>query len=138
MLRGCFLALDLLDPIGHRFRRGKYVVQGGAVIRGGLVLVVLNHMMNTAEKGFPCGRFILLHISILLREVYIRYEIDRGIAGLPIGISCGECQGVPVKIVQHIPHHERGPKLVKTNHRLLGVTVKRVLVICDTVDINLS
>ena len=71
MLRGCFLALDLLDPIGHRFRRGKYVVQGGAVIRGRLVLVVLNHMMNTAEKGFPCGRFILLHISILLREVYI-------------------------------------------------------------------
>ena len=71
MLRGCFLVLDLLDPIGHRFRRGKYVVQGRAVIRGGLVPVVLNHMMNPAEKCFPGGRFILLHISILFGEVYI-------------------------------------------------------------------
>ena len=71
MLRGCFLVLNLLDPIGHRFGRGKYVVQGGAVIRGRLILVVFNHMMNTAEKGFPGGRLILLHISILFREVYI-------------------------------------------------------------------
>lgn len=71
MLRGCFLVLDFLDPIGHRFRRGKYVVQGRAVIRGGLVPVVFNHMMNTAEKCFPGGRFMLLHISILFGEVYI-------------------------------------------------------------------
>ena len=35
LLRGYFLALNLLDPIGHGFGRGKYVVQGGAVIRGG-------------------------------------------------------------------------------------------------------
>ena len=71
MLRGCFLVLDLLDPIGHRFGRGKYVVQGGAVIRGGLVLVVLNHMMNTAEKCFPGGRFILLDVLLLIPQVYI-------------------------------------------------------------------
>ena len=71
LLRGCFLVLDLLDPIGHRFGRGKYVVQGGAVIRGGLVLVVLNHMMNTAEKCFPGGRFILLDVLLLIPQVYI-------------------------------------------------------------------
>lgn len=62
---GCFVVLDLPDPIRGWFRRGKYVVQGGAVIRGGLILVVLNHMMNTAEKCFPGGRFIFLHIMVL-------------------------------------------------------------------------
>ena len=71
MLRGYFLVLDFLDPIRHRFGRWKYVVQGGAVIRGRLVPVVLNHVMDTAEKCFPGGRFILLHISILFGEVYI-------------------------------------------------------------------
>ena len=96
MLRGCFLVLNLLDPIGHRFRRWKYVVQGGAVIRGGLVPVVLNHMMNTAEKCFPGGRFILLKIAILCGESYVGNKIDRGVTGLPVGVPCRERQGIAV------------------------------------------
>ena len=96
LLRGYFLALNLLDPIGHGFGRGKYVVQGGAVIRGGLVPVVFNHMMNTAEKCFPGGRFILLKIAILCGESYVGNKIDRGVTGLPVGVPCRECQGVTV------------------------------------------
>lgn len=105
LLRGYFLALNLLDPIGHGFGRGKYVVQGGAVIRGGLVPVVFNHMMNTAEKCFPGGRFILLDVLVLILGRDVTNEIDRSITGLPVGVPCRECQGVTVQIVQHITDH---------------------------------
>ena len=108
LLRGCFLVLDFLDPIRNRFRRGKYVVQGGAVIRGGLVPVVLNHMMNTAEKCLPGFRLILLKVPILILERDVTNEIDRGVAGLPVCIPCRECQGVTLQIDQHTSDQKAG------------------------------
>ena len=100
LLRGYFLVLNLLDPIGHRFGRGKYVVQGGAVICGGLVPVVFNHMMNTAEKCFPGFRLILLKVTILILERDVTNEIDRRITCLRGGIPCRERQGLSGRVGQ--------------------------------------
>lgn len=107
LLWGCFIGLDLPDPIRCWFGRGKYVVQGGAVVCGGLVLVVFNHVTDSTEKGFPGGWLSLLHVFVLLGEVNIADDVDCGITGLSVGVSCWEGQRVAVQVVQHITDHKR-------------------------------
>ena len=86
---GCFVVLDLPDPIRGWFRRGKYVVQGGAVVLGRLVLGVFNDAVDAAQEGFPCSWLVLLYILVLLGEVNIADDVDCGITGLTLRISGG-------------------------------------------------
>lgn len=107
LLRGCSIGLDLLDPIRCWFGRGKYVVQGWAMVLGRLVLGVFNDAVDATQEGFPCSWLVFLYILVLLGEVNIADDVDCGITGLTLGLSGGQCERIPVQIVQHISHHKR-------------------------------
>ena len=94
--------------------------------------------MDSAVKGFPAFRLILLHIGVLLMQRDVRNQVHLRVTGDLVGIPAGQLHRIAVQIVEHGSEGEAAAELLEQNHILPLVVVEGVGVVRDPVDLGIA